>query len=104
MKVANRIFSSFNVLIIVRLCCLVPSITSQKPHSESTMCQKFYRVHEAMDAALLDKNVSVFSKEICSDGKRFFLLCTKDYFWSFYQNLPNGQKKYFEVIGPGKLI
>ena len=68
------------------------------------MCQKFYRLKEAMDAALLDSNMSVFSKETSFDGKRFFLLSTKDYFWSFYQNLPNAQKKYFEVISPGKLI
>lgn len=58
----------------------------------------YYTLNEALNAALIDDKKVVFSKEIKRQGKRLFIVCTKNHFWQFYQQLADHDRKYYEII------
>jgi len=63
--------------------------------------QKFAKLVEAEEAADACEEY-VFAKEIFKTN-RLFLVTTKEYFWSFYANLPVNEKKYYEVLCPSRI-
>ena len=40
-------------------------------------------------------------KEIGRGGQRYFVVCSKETFWGFYQSLPLADKKHYEVLIAG---
>ena len=81
--------------------------------------QKFDKLLDAIEAATNSgqHDQAVFAKEVFK-SHRIFLLTTKvwysvqalinvylssfqEHFWSFYQNLPDFEKKYYEVLCKG---
>jgi len=62
-------------------------------------CKKFHKLQDAIDD--IKKNGTgterIFSKEV-NRNSRIFLVCTKEQFYSFYKELPENLKHYYEII------